>query len=149
MNEELILKYVLQNAVRYNGKANTGAVIGKVLQEDPELKNDIDRVKGYIELIVKDVNSMTLKNQEEKLKLLAPELLEVKHEKEVRKIPELKKPPCELAETDEDEFAREIAECEIGKNYLRERKTIEAECEARRKKLLEVEEPESFREPGV
>ena len=90
MNEELILKYVLQNAVRYNGKANAGAVIGKVLQEDPELKNDINRVKGYIELIVKDVNSMTLKNQEDKLKLLAPELLEVKHEKEVRKIPELK-----------------------------------------------------------
>ena len=56
-------------------------------------------------------------------------------------------PPCELAETDEDEFAREVAECEIGKNYLRERKTIEAEYEARRKKLLEVEEPETFAEP--
>ncbi len=56
-------------------------------------------------------------------------------------------PPHELAETDEDEFAREVAECEIGKNYLRERKTIEAEYNARRKKLLEVEEPESFQEP--
>ncbi len=38
-------------------------------------------------------------------------------------------------------------ECEIGKNYLRERKTIEAEYNARRKKLLEVEEPETFAEP--
>lgn len=56
-------------------------------------------------------------------------------------------PPYELAETDEDEFAEEIAECEIGKNYLRERKTLEAEYTARRKKLLEVEEPETFAEP--
>ena len=57
-------------------------------------------------------------------------------------------PPHELAETDEDEFAGEIAECEIGKNYLRERKTIEAEYNARKKKLLEVEEPETFAEPA-
>ena len=57
-------------------------------------------------------------------------------------------PPYELAKTDEDEFAEEIAECGMGKNYLRERKTIEAEYEARRKKLLEVEEPETFAEPA-
>ena len=57
-------------------------------------------------------------------------------------------PPHELAEMDEDKFAGEIAECEIGKNYLRERKTIEAEYTARRKKLLEVEEPETFAEPA-
>jgi type IV secretory pathway TraG/TraD family ATPase VirD4 len=57
-------------------------------------------------------------------------------------------PPHELAETDEDEFAGEIAECEIGKKYLRERKTIEAEYKARRRKLLEVEEPETFAEPA-
>jgi len=57
-------------------------------------------------------------------------------------------PPHELAETDEDEFAGEIAECEIGKNYLRERKTIEAEYKARKKKLLEIKEPETFAEPA-
>ena len=57
-------------------------------------------------------------------------------------------PPHELAETDEDEFAGEIAECEIGKNYLRERKTIEAEYNARKKKLLEIKEPETFAEPA-
>lgn len=57
-------------------------------------------------------------------------------------------PPHELAETDEDEFAGEIAECEIGKKYLRERKTIEAEYNARKKKLLEIKEPETFAEPA-
>ena len=57
-------------------------------------------------------------------------------------------PPHELAEMDEDEFAGEIAECEIGKKYLRERKTIEAEYNARKKKLLEIKEPETFAEPA-
>jgi len=57
-------------------------------------------------------------------------------------------PPHELAETDEDEFAGEIAKCEIGKKYLRERKTIEAEYNARKKKLLEIKEPETFAEPA-
>ena len=56
-------------------------------------------------------------------------------------------PPHELAEMDEDEFGRKVAECEIGKKYLRERKAIETESERRKKKLLEVEEPETFAEP--
>ena len=92
MDEKLILKYVLQNAVKYNGKANAGAIIGKVLAEKPELKNEASRVGSYINLIVKDVNTMTLKQQKEKLKMVAPELLQViemKMGKEERKIPEL------------------------------------------------------------
>jgi DNA helicase HerA-like ATPase len=57
-------------------------------------------------------------------------------------------PPHELAKMDEDDFSRKVANCEIGKSYLRDRKTIEAECVARKKKLLEVEEPETFAEPA-
>ena len=56
-------------------------------------------------------------------------------------------PPHEFAEMDEEEFVAEVAVCEIGKNYLRERKEIEEEYKARRKKLLETDESESFREP--
>ena len=88
MDEGLILKYVLQNAVRYNGKANPGAIIGKVLQEKPELRAEIERVSSYINIIVKDVNTMTLEQQKEKLGMVAPELLqmvEMKHDKEDRK----------------------------------------------------------------
>ncbi len=36
--KQTITKYALQNAVKYNGKANPGAVIGKVLGENPDLK---------------------------------------------------------------------------------------------------------------
>src|SRR3989344_9246795 len=93
MDEQLILKYVLQNAVKYGGKANAGAVIGKVIAEKPEYKAEMGRVGSYISTIVKDVNTMSLKQQQEKLQKIAPELLEaleVKHEKEERKIPELR-----------------------------------------------------------
>ena len=36
--KQTIIKYALQNAVKFNGKANAGAVIGKVFAENPELK---------------------------------------------------------------------------------------------------------------
>ena len=53
--------------------------------------------------------------------------------------------PHELAGMDEDEFIREVAECEIGKNYLRERSEIEAEYKARRVELTRVEEQDTFK----
>ena len=56
-------------------------------------------------------------------------------------------PPHEFAEMNEEEFVAEAATSEIGKNYLRERKEIEEEYRARREKLLETDESESFREP--
>jgi len=93
MDEQLILKYVLQNAVKYNGKANAGAIIGKIIAEKPEYRNDMARVGSYINLVVKDVNTMSLGQQKDKLEKLAPELLQIieeKHEREERKIPELK-----------------------------------------------------------
>ena len=56
-------------------------------------------------------------------------------------------PPHEVAGIGEREFATEVAEAEIGKAYLRDRKTLQEEYKARRKELTETEETESFREP--
>jgi len=56
-------------------------------------------------------------------------------------------PPHELAETDEDKFAQEIAACEIGKKYLRERKEIETAAKVRHDLLVKIDEPESFKVP--
>lgn len=83
-----ILKYALQNAVRYNGKANLNAVIGKVFSE---LKNiDKSKIVEETKKIVNDVNSMSLENQTNKLKELAPELLEQKKvEEKEKQIPDL------------------------------------------------------------
>ena len=83
--KEIILKYALQNAVRYKGKANSAAVIGKVLAENPDLRDKAKDLSKEIKKIVKEVNELSKKEQEEKLKSLAPDLLE-KREKEQKDI---------------------------------------------------------------
>ncbi len=63
----LILKYALKNAVDYNGKANFNAVLGKILQEKPELKQNIKELAREINEIIKKVNSLSLDEQKSKL----------------------------------------------------------------------------------
>ncbi len=82
--EELILKYALQNAIRFNGKANPGAVIGKIFAEKPESKGP--ELAKKVSEIIKKVNSMSLEEQKKKLKALAPELLEEKKEKKEKNL---------------------------------------------------------------
>lgn len=78
----MILKYALQNAVNYKGKANEKAVLGKVFSENPKLKNKAKEVVKEIPKIVKEVNSLKLEEQKAKLESLAPKLLEKKKAKE-------------------------------------------------------------------
>ncbi|MBU4241955.1 MAG: glutamate--tRNA ligase, partial [Nanoarchaeota archaeon] len=85
-----ILKFALQNAVKYNGKANSGAIIGKLLSENPKLKSKMKDVAKEVSQVIKEVNSMSLKDQLDKLKKIAPELLEKKEVKKERELPELK-----------------------------------------------------------
>ncbi len=87
--KELIYKYTLQNAVKYNGKANAGAVIGKILAEKPELKVNIKMVGKEVSEVVKKINAMKLDKQIEELKNIAPELLEEKRISQERKLPDL------------------------------------------------------------
>jgi glutamyl-tRNA synthetase len=84
---ELILKWTLKNAVEHEGKAQAKAVIPKVIGENPELKKDIKSLMKEISEIVSEVNKMPLEKQIEKLKEIAPELLEKKKEKQ--ELPEL------------------------------------------------------------
>ena len=87
--KESIYKYALQNAIKYSGKANSGAVIGKVLAENPELKSDMKTLGKTVSETIKKVNSMKLEKQIEDLKKIAPELLEEKKIVEERKLPQL------------------------------------------------------------
>ncbi|MBI4143419.1 glutamate--tRNA ligase [Candidatus Woesearchaeota archaeon] len=73
-----IRKYALQNAVRYKGKANAGAVIGKVLAENPELREKAKEISKEIVKIIAEINKLPLEKQEKRLQELAPELLEKK-----------------------------------------------------------------------
>ncbi len=72
------LKYALQNAVEFSGKANSGAVIGKVISESPELKDKIRDVAAAANAAVKEVNGMKQDEQVKQLQEIAPELLEKK-----------------------------------------------------------------------
>ncbi len=83
-----ILKYALQNAVRYEGRANPGAIIGKIIAEKPDLKNKIGEIKKEIIDTVNHVNSLSIDEQKKLLTDLAPELLEEKKHEE-RHLPEL------------------------------------------------------------
>ena len=76
--KQTITKYALQNAVRYKGRANPGAVIGKVFAEMPELKEKAQEISKEAIKIISEVNKFGFEKQEKILQELAPELLEKK-----------------------------------------------------------------------
>ncbi len=80
--KEIILKYALQNAIKYEGEANAGALVGRIVQEKPEYKNRIKELSKEISVIVSEVNKMSLDEQLIKLQEIAPELLEEKPKEE-------------------------------------------------------------------
>ncbi|MEM4396119.1 MAG: glutamate--tRNA ligase [Candidatus Woesearchaeota archaeon] len=58
--KESIYKFSLQNALLYNGKANKGSVIGKVIAEHPEIKQNLKEIMPFVDEIINKVNSMKL-----------------------------------------------------------------------------------------
>src|SRR3989338_10162526 len=77
-----ILKYALQNAIKYDGKADAKAVIGKVLGKNPKLRKEAKKIINEINKIIQEVNRISLEKQREKIESIAPELLEKKKEEE-------------------------------------------------------------------
>lgn len=75
MLEELARKYALQNAVLHDGKADSGAVIGKVIASDPAFKSKIKEIIPTIRSICDDVNGLSKEEQGKLLREIAPELL--------------------------------------------------------------------------
>ncbi|MEM3601871.1 MAG: glutamate--tRNA ligase, partial [Candidatus Bathyarchaeia archaeon] len=55
---ELILKFALINAIKHEGKALKGPVIGKVLAEKPELRARAKEITKMIEEVVEEVNNL-------------------------------------------------------------------------------------------
>ncbi len=82
------LKFALQNAVLHGGKASNGAVISRVIGENPSEKTRIKEVSGEAAEAVEFVNRLSLDEQKYQLQNLAPELLEKK--KKEHGLPELK-----------------------------------------------------------
>ncbi len=90
MIKEIILKYALQNAVRFNGKATPNAVLGKVIKEHADYKVKIGEIKAELNKIVDEVNSLSVDKQRKKLEEIAPELLVEKVHEKKHELPPLK-----------------------------------------------------------
>ena len=65
--KDLILKHVLINAIEHKGKAELQAVLGKVISENPSLKEKITEIIPEIEKTIKKINSLSLEMQKSEL----------------------------------------------------------------------------------
>lgn len=88
----LIWKYALQNAVKYESDAEVGAVMGKLMGEHPELREQGDELSGTVAEVVSEVNSLSSDERQQRLKEKAPELIkelesESKEENELPALP--------------------------------------------------------------
>jgi glutamyl-tRNA synthetase len=88
-----VYKYALFNAVKFNGKANPGALMGKILGENAEFRDKTHALLAELKIIVDEVNKMDVVKQTEKLIKIAPELLEKKEikERELQDLPHAQK----------------------------------------------------------
>jgi len=83
-------KYALQNALEYGGKASPGPVIGRIMNEMPELKSRARDVAEAARTAISEVNSLAPDAQKVELGRMAPELLVKKKKEEmVRELPPL------------------------------------------------------------
>jgi len=80
------MKYVVQNAVKY-GKANEKAVMGKVMAENPELR---ERPKEVLELIKRCIEEFESLDDEAKTKLFEEYKEEKREEVKTKGLPSLK-----------------------------------------------------------
>ena len=67
MPDILIDKYSLANAFAHKGKAQEGAVLGKILSEMPDMRSEIPNLLKAIKQTIKAINKMSSKDQEKKL----------------------------------------------------------------------------------
>jgi glutamyl-tRNA synthetase len=94
---EVIRKLALLNAVNYKGKAQAGAVIGKLLAEKPSLKAKVKEVGPVVADIIKKVNKLSLEAQRKIVEDNWPELLvkeKVEEEKRLPKLPNVERYEC-------------------------------------------------------
>lgn len=85
---ELIRKAALLNAVSHDGKAQAGAMIGKILGERADLRSKVKELSIVINAVVNEVNSLSLSEQKAIVEKNWPET-QKKHEAEEKKLSSL------------------------------------------------------------
>jgi glutamyl-tRNA synthetase len=85
---ELIRKAALLNAVSHGGKAQAGAMVGKILGEKQELRSRVKELSGVINTVVNEVNSLSLAEQKAIVEKNWPET-QKKEKAEEKRLPSL------------------------------------------------------------
>lgn len=94
--KELIRKFALLNAIRHEGKAQTGPVVGKVLAEKPELRTKVKEITALVNKVVEEVNTLSISEQKRIIEENWPEALareKVEEEKRLPPLPNVDKYP--------------------------------------------------------
>ncbi len=87
--KEFIRKNAFLNAVRHDGKAQTGAVLGKVLGERADLRTRVKELSTLISEIIRQVNSLTTNDQIKTVEKEWPETLTKHKPEEEKQLPPL------------------------------------------------------------
>ena len=85
--DELVKKYVLINATEHEGKAIEKSVLGKLLADYPELRDNLLEVRSKIDFLTEEINRWNLKKQKDELERLGGYEPVIKEEK--KGLPEL------------------------------------------------------------
>ncbi len=87
--KDTIKKYALRNAVKFEGEATVGPVMGKVMGESDEFREDPQGTKELVNEVVEEINQLSLQEQKEELEKLMPEFFEEEEEEEEEKLPKI------------------------------------------------------------
>ncbi|MGC8997788.1 MAG: glutamate--tRNA ligase [Candidatus Bathyarchaeia archaeon] len=86
---EIIRKFALLNAIKHDGKAQTGPVVGKVLAEKPELRARAKELTAIVKEVVDEINSFPLSEQMRIVEEKWPETLVKERVEEEKRLPPL------------------------------------------------------------
>ncbi len=67
--------FALQNAIKFKGKAQPGAVVGKIIKENPEIKSKLKEYMPVISKLINEVNSLDIDKQQAEFDKLKKEVL--------------------------------------------------------------------------
>ena len=87
--EEVIEKYALQNAIKYDSVPLADAVIGKVISECPWLRTKTSEIAPLLQGLTERISAMSPAERLARLQQIAPELMVPKKKESVRRLPPL------------------------------------------------------------
>jgi glutamyl-tRNA synthetase len=91
---DAVRKIALLNAVKHDGKAQTGAVIGKIIGEKPELRSNVKEISAIVNHVVREVNNIPTAEQKRIVEENWPKALvkeKVEEEKHLPPLPNAEK----------------------------------------------------------